>query len=180
MNLNENDLLSVVNELRVNGYTDTLHIINGELHSTEKNETISQQKVEIEKGYQFEITENAADTQLLFTVKHSDNEKKGLIIDLLGTHYYSDEPISKMLQVPMESYVSTDVNDLKYGLKKIYKDEFNKNPQRFELRKGYPDFPECPFGFGYKALGWDNDKKEYVWLVTSIIRDAKLKTKEYK
>lgn len=179
MTLTENDLLGVVNKLRNEGYTDTLHIESGKIYSTEMGSFLTENNIKVEKGYCFEITENAVDTQLLFIVAHSDKEKKGLIIDLLGTHYYGDEPISKILQVPLESYVSKDESEFKYGLKKIYKETFNKKPERFELRVDYPDFPACPFGFGYKALGWDKEKQEYVWLVTSIIKDDKLKVKRF-
>lgn len=179
MTLTENDLLGVVTKLRNEGYTDTLHFEGGKIYSTEMNNYVAEKNIKVEKGYRFDITENAVDTQLLFIVSHSDKEKKGLIIDLLGTHYYSNEPISKILQVPMETYVSDDESEFKYGLKKIYKEVFNKNPERFELRIDYPDFPSCPFGFGYKALGWDNEKQKYVWLVTSIIKDEKLKVKRF-
>jgi hypothetical protein len=34
--------------------------------------------------------------------------------------------------------------------------------------------PACPFGNSFKALGYDRISKEYVWLVTSIIKDKRL------
>ena len=62
---------------------------------------------------------------------------------------------------------------------KIYKDIFNQNPERFELRIDYPDMPACPFGNSFKALGFDKEKREYVWMVTSIIKDDRLKKVVY-
>jgi hypothetical protein len=39
--------------------------------------------------------------------------------------------------------------------------------------------PACPFGNSFKALGYDKTKKEYVWLVTSIIKDERLNKNEF-
>ncbi len=75
----------------------------------------------------------------------------------------------------MDMYVCEDSSPMKYGMPKIYKDIFNQNPERFELRIDYPDMPACPFGNSFKALGFDKEKREYVWMVTSIIKDDRLK-----
>jgi hypothetical protein len=46
--------------------------------------------------------------------------------------------------------------------------------ERYVLREGFPDFPPCPFGQSFSILGFDTAEQEYVWLVTSIIRDPRL------
>lgn len=179
MSLNENDLLTVVNELRQQGYTDSIQIVDGKMYSIEDSNFIDHKQIDLENGYQFEITENAIDTQILFTYKNTAKSSKGLIIDLLGSFYYNDEIFNQKLKTPLKIYVANEQSPTKYGLRKVYKKEFDENPNKFEFRIDYPDFPACPFGFGYKALGWDKDKQEYVWLVTSIIKDDKLKIKRY-
>jgi len=63
---------------------------------------------------------------------------------------------------------------MKYGLRKIYKTEFEQDTARYILREGFPDFPPCPFGQEYSILGFDTAEQSYVWLVTSIIRDSRL------
>jgi len=42
------------------------------------------------------------------------------------------------------------------------------------LQQCLPDFPPCPFGQSFSILGFDTAEQEYVWLVTSIIRDPRL------
>ena len=39
--------------------------------------------------------------------------------------------------------------------------------------------PACPFGNSFKALVFDKEKREYVWMVTSIIKDDRLKKVVY-
>ena len=75
---------------------------------------------------------------------------KGLLVDILGNYLFDN-----------------------------YKAEFEEDPNRFVLRTGFPDFPTCPFDQTFSMLGYDNKNKEYVWLVTSIIRDKRLKRIEY-
>jgi hypothetical protein len=43
----------------------------------------------------------------------------------------------------------------KYGVPKVFKSEFNEDPDRYVLRKGFPDFPECPYGESFSMLGYD-------------------------
>ena len=59
-------------------------------------------------------------------------------------------------------------------ISKVFKDEFHRDPERYVLREGFPDFPSCPFGGGFSILGFDTAEQDYVWLVTSIIRDPRL------
>lgn len=60
------------------------------------------------------------------------------------------------------------------GLRKVYKNEFDRDPERYVLRIGYPDSPECPFGESFSVLGFDTAEQTYVWLVTSVLRDSRL------
>ena len=72
-------------------------------------------------------------------------------------------------------------SDLKFGfLPKVHKSKFNEDPHRYVLRKGFPDFPPCPFGQSFSMLGYDNQLKEYVWLTTRILKDKRLETVNYK
>jgi hypothetical protein len=43
----------------------------------------------------------------------------------------------------------------KHGLRKVYKSEFDRDPERYVLRQGFPDFPACPFGGAFSILGFD-------------------------
>ena len=181
MPLNENNLLNAVNELKQKGYTDDFVIENNFFVSTINGLKLGKDDVNVVAGYQFEITENAADTQNLFVIESPKYKTKGLLIDLLGMHLFLEEKedIAKLLDIPLITYVFDDKNqDLKYGLPKVYKSDFEADPGRFELRIGFPDFPLCPFGQSYSMLGFDKSENRYVWLVTSILKDKRLETRK--
>jgi hypothetical protein len=64
----------------------------------------------------------------------------------------------------------------RYGLRKVFKEEFDGDPERFVLRIGFPDFPPCP---SFSMLGFDTAEQSCVWLVTSILRDSRLERVPY-
>ena len=64
-----------------------------------------------------------------------------------------------------------------YNMRKVSKIDFD--PKRYILRKGFPNFPTCPYGHGFKALGYDKIEKEYVRLSPSILKNDELVTEEY-
>ena len=67
----------------------------------------------------------------------------------------------------------------RYGLRKIYKSEFEQARERFVLRIDFPDFPPCPFGQSFSVLVFDTAEQQYVWLITSILRDSRLAKVSY-
>jgi hypothetical protein len=178
MKLNETNLLDAVKELRSKGYTEEYIPAKEHIDCAVSGKKLKPEELKIEEGYQFDITENTTDSQYLFTATEKSTGTKGLIIDLLGQHKFGETPVAGMLNVPLTMY-KYDEGDIKYGLPKIYKDKFNENPERYELRIGYPDFPPCPFGNSFSMLGFDKDNKQYVWLVTSIIKDKRLNKSEF-
>src|SRR5690242_12011148 len=119
MALNENDLVKVVDELRLKGYTDNFTIKDNLLFSTALNQGFEEGDIIIEGAYQFDISEEAFDTQNVFAVFVPKCNLRGLIIDLLGTYFYmEDQPISGILKnVPLSTYIFDDKgSDMKYGL----------------------------------------------------------------
>ena len=183
MALYENDLVKVVDELRLKGYSDNFVIKDNLIFSTGMNQGFEEEDVIIEGAYEFDISEEAFDTQNLFAVFIPKYNLRGLIIDLLGMYLYmEDQPISRILRnVPLVTYIFDDDQPyIKYGLKKIPPSEFDANSNRYVLRVGYPDFPECPVGITFSMLGFDEQAQEYIWLATSILKDSRLKRVEYK
>lgn len=70
--------------------------------------------------------------------------------------------------------MKTNNNITKHGLRKVLKAEFEEHPEFFELRKGFSDLPNCPYGNQHSAMGFDKQNEEYVWLVKSILKDSRL------
>ena len=182
MTLNENDLVAVVDELRLKGYTDNFIIKDNLIFSTSMNQGFKEEDVLIEGAYQFDVTEDAFDTQYLFAVSVPQYELRGLIVDLLGTYFYMEEQsITKILRdASLVSYIFDDHDPyVKYGLKKITPSNFNADSNRYVLRIGFPDYPECPVGTDFTMLGFDEQTRQYVWLSTSILNNSRLKRVEF-
>lgn len=182
MALFENDLVKVVDELRLKGYSDTFIIKDNLIFSTSMNVGFEGGDVIIEAAFQFDISEEAFDTQNLFAVFVPKYDLRGLIIDLLGSYFYNgDQTISRLLKnVPLATYIFDDEDpEIKYGLKKITPPDFNANSNRYVLRIGFPDFPECPLGIAFSMLGFDEQTQQYIWLATSILKDSRLRRIEY-
>jgi hypothetical protein len=182
MTLNENDLIAVVDELRLNGYTDNFIIKDNLIFSTDLNQGFTVEDVIIEGAYQFDVTEDAFDTQYLFAVSVPQYELRGLIVDLLGTYFYmEDQPITEILRkTSLVSYIFDDQDPyVKYGLKKITPSDFDAESNRYVLRIGFPDYPACPLGTDFTMLGFDEQTQQYVWLSTSILNDGRLKRVEF-
>lgn len=182
MVLNENDLVAVIEELRLKGYTQEFIIKNNLFSSKELQKGFDANEVVIDGAYRFDVTEDAFDTQYLFAVSIPNYNIKGLLIDLLGTYFYmDDQPITQILRnTNIENYIFDDHDPyLKYGLKKVTPIDFNQNTSRYILRIGFPDYPVCPVGSSFSMLGFDQFTKRYVWLSTSIIKDNRLEKIEY-
>ena len=61
-----------------------------------------------------------------------------------------------------------------HGLRKVLKNDFDGDPERYVLRQGFPDFPPCPWGGAFSILGFDTAEQSYVWLVKSVLKDRRL------
>lgn len=182
MALSENDLVNVVDELRLKGYTETFIIKENLIYSTDLNRGFKEEEVIIDAAYRFDVTEDAFDTQYLFAVFIPQYRLRGLIIDLLGIYFYMEEQsVTEILRdAHLVNYVFDDQDPfVKYGLKKITPSDFDTDSKRYVLRIGFPDYPVCPVGMDFTMLGFDEQNQEYVWLSTSILKDSRLRKVEF-
>lgn len=182
MALNENDLINVVDELRLKGYTETFIIKDNLLYSTNLSRGFKEEEVIVDGAYRFDVTEDAFDTQYLFAVSVPQHRLRGLIIDLLGMYFYMEEQsVTEILRdAHLVNYVFDDQDPfVKYGLKKITPSDFDAESKRYVLRIGFPDYPACPVGTDFTMLGFDEQTQEYVWLATSILKDSRLRKVEF-
>lgn len=166
-------LTDAVSDLRKKGYLDELIFENDEVVNLSKGVKLKAGKFMIDSAYQFESGEKGEDTSIIYAVSANDRSFKGLFIDALNLNANDSEQIREKM-IAVEHHESEQ--GIKFGLPKIHKADFNESPNRYVLRKGFPDFPQCPFGQSFSMLGFDTENKEYVWLVTSIIKDQRLKT----
>lgn len=170
-------LTDAVSDLKRKGYLDELLFENDEVVNLSKGIKLKVGKFMIDSAYQFESGEKGEDTSIIYAVSANDRSFKGLFIDSLNLHGEDNDSRIKEKIIAVEPHESEQ--GTKFGLPKIHKADFNENPNRYVLRRGFPDFPQCPFGQSFTMLGFDTENQEYVWLVTSIIKDERLKNEVF-
>ena len=177
MDLNADNLVDAVNTLIEQGYVNTFAVENGELIDVSLDMMLKQDSYTVDSAFKFETAPDSGDASNVYAISVNGGATKGLLIDAFD---YIDQLCPDLVQEKLRSAETTTVNEnsatapMRYGLRKIYKAAFDVSPDRYVLRMGFPDFPECPFGQTFSMLGFDQAAQEYVWLVSSIIRDDRL------
>lgn len=179
----KSNIVEVIYELDELGYTEEFRIMGEKLYWVEKSVTYNADQFEIDHAYRLESSDTAEDSSLIYGISIPKKGIKGILIDAFNTLSSLEDNfvIHKIRSAETTLLTQEDGNsDLKFGiLPKVHKSKFNEDPHRYVLRKDFPDFPACPFGQSFSMLGYDIKLKEYVWLVTSILRDERLKTVPY-
>ena len=110
----------------------------------------------------------------LFAISAPKYDLKAILApDLQQYHTLGTSPYAAKFDLAVENMPETIIIRRQYGMRKIAKEEFD--PDRYVLRKGFEDFPSCPYGEHFKALGYDMQKQCYVRLAPAILKDERLK-----
>ena len=114
----------------------------------------------------------------VFAISAPKYKTQGILtLELNDYHTLGTSAFANKFNIEIEQSWDEIVIRRQYGMRKVLKLEFDAN--RYVLRKGFPDFPSCPFGHTFKSLGYDTQEKEYVRLVSSILKEKSLKIIEY-
>ena len=155
------------------GYSDILTYKEDKLHLISKKKSLDAHSLFfVDGGY-------SLNNIYIFAISSPINKIKGLL--LLSYNEYRelmDSSLSKKFTLLIEENPKEVVIRRQYGMRKVLKEEFD--PKRYVLKKGFPDFPACPYGHTFKMLGYDKQTKTYVRLAPAILRDKSLKILEYK
>lgn len=167
----------LLNELDFLGYTQELTVQEGGLFYEKKELRLTPTELFfVDAGYYnstsdtyiFAITAPLYDLKAISVLTASDYAL------LVSTAY------TQLSTVNIEEF-STEAPEVKinrqYGMRKIGKVDFD--PERYVLRVGFPDFPPCPYGHTFKALGYDQVTHEYVRFASSILKSSQLITQTY-
>ncbi|CAN7754221.1 hypothetical protein [Rhizobium sp. LjRoot258] len=176
MRLKVTDVVEAVSQLVSKGYDREYRIKDSHLFDLARNSPVDPRDIHVDTAIRLESGSDAGDASNIYAISDRRTHGKGLLIDAFDLF---DEICDRRLadRLVDNRYTQfTDDGDVpsRYGLRKIYKSEFDCDPERYVLRIGYPDFPECPFGESFSMLGFDTAEQAYVWLVTSIFRDSRL------
>jgi len=182
MHLESTDAVAALAELVAAGYTADFRIRDGGLINVTTEEAVDPDRVTVDAKFRFETDPGSGDASNIYALKTDGGATRGFLVDALELE---GEGAPRGLHGGLESAPTviraegTEGDDYRYGVRKVRKAEFDADPERYVLRLGFPDFPDCPFGQGFTMLGFDLARQEYVWLVTRIIKDDRLKRVPY-
>ena len=161
---------------RKQGYDREYRIKDGHLFDLALNCPLDPRDIHVGTALRLESRPNAGDASDVYAILDQKTLSKGLLIDVFDIFdEICDRGLAERLAENRytEFVEDRDVPD-RYGLRKVYKNEFDRDPERYVLRVGDPDVPECPFDEPFSVLGFDTAEQTYAWLVTSILRDSRL------
>ena len=176
MRLKVADVVEAVSQLVDRGYEREYRIKDGSVFDLAADSPLDPGDIHVDTALRLESGRNGGDASNIYAITDRKSHGKGLLIDAFDLF---DQICDRGLADRLTENRYTEVVDdsdvpSRYGLRKVYKSEFDSDPERYVLRIGYPDFPECPFGEAFSVLGFDTAEQTYVWLVTSILRDSRL------
>ena len=159
--------------LKTLGYTDVLTYKDELLYLSNSEKILCATSLFfVDAGYR-------VDDIYIFALSSPLHEIKGMV--LLSSNEYQKLMVSSLaskFMITIENKPNEVLIRRQYGMRKIVKNEFDSS--RYILRKGFPDFPACPYGHTFKMLGYDMQKKIYVRLASAILKNSSLETIEYK
>lgn len=182
MDLQSNNLISAVTELVESGYLTDLRIKDGQIVNVSNGKPLDPGTLMVDAAYMFETAPDSGDASSVYAISSEGGKLKGLLIDAFNyvENMCASDVLERLRTTDMTIIDENSANvPMRYGVRKVFKAEFNEDPDRFVLRLNFPDFPECPFGQSFSMLGFDTAEQEYVWLVSSILKDDRLQRIPY-
>ena len=99
---------------------------------------------------------------------------KGILsLDLVPYHNLAASAYASKFDIDIAHTTDEVVVSRQYGMRKISLAAFDAD--RYVLRKGFEDFPACPYGHRFRMLGYDTHTGEYVRLAPAILKLPSLK-----
>lgn len=169
--------IKLIEELKKLGYTANLEGKEGKLVVPSKGLSLSPQDLFFVDA----AFENLNNGMLVFAINSPLYDVKGYLIIFL-------EAFTALTENGYKSNFELDIVQFKnempsteikrqYNMRKVGVKEFDKD--RYELREGFPDFPPCPYGHTFKALGYDKKTSEYVRLSPKTLKNENVKLNKY-
>jgi hypothetical protein len=160
--------MELIQTLKRYGYTDTITYRDGKLVCDNKARLDPDALFFVDAGYRVMHT-------YVFALSAPKYDIKGVLrLELTDYHNLAASAFADKFNIEIELSFDTITVKREYGMRKISKDEFD--PDRYILRKGFDDFPPCPYGHTFKMLGYDTRTDEYVRFESSILKDKRLTT----
>ncbi len=181
MRLTVTDVVEAVSQLVSKGYDGEYRIEDGHLVDLVRNLPVNPKGIHVDIAIRLESESGIGEASNIYAISDRKTHRKDLLIDAFDLYdqICNCKLNDQLVDNRSTRFIDDSVVPTHYGLRKIYKTEFEGDPERYVLRIGFPDFPECPFGESYSMLGFDTAEQVYVRLVTSILRDPRLNRVPY-
>jgi hypothetical protein len=176
MRLEVADVVEAVSRLVSQGYDREYRIKDGRLFDLALNSTPDPRDICVDAALRLESRPDAGDASNIYAISDQKTHNKGLLIDAFDiVDEICDRGLAERLVATrrLELVEDGDVPS-RYDLRKVYKDEFDRDPERYVLRIGIRTFRNAPLASRSRSLGLDTAEQTYVWLVTRILRDSRL------
>ena len=174
MRLEVVDVVKAVSQVN-KGDDHEYRIKDGHLFDLALNSPLDPRDIHVDTALRLESGPDAGDASNVYAISDQKTHSKGLLIDAFDIFdEICDRGLAeRLVENRYTEFVEDSDVPCRYGLRKVYKNEFDRDPERYVLRIGYPDFPECPFGELFRCSA-STRLSDNVWLVTSILRDLRL------
>ncbi|MBX9933348.1 MAG: hypothetical protein K2Y56_17735 [Methylobacterium sp.] len=170
------DVLEMVRSFVAKGYDCEYRVKDGDLVDLKLGSTLDLCTLSVDAALRLESGSDAEDASNIYAISDPATGHKGLMIDAFDVFdEICHRNLSERLIAHRKTAPAGDQNvPSKFGLRKVYTEEFDGDAERYVLRESFPDGPACPFGGAFSILGFDTAEQSYVWRVTSIIRDSRV------
>lgn len=168
------DMVATAGRFVASGYDHEYRLEDGNVFDLRNKRALKPEDVQVDAALRLES--GTGDAANIYAISDQKTQSKGLLIDRFDIFDGLCDGVlkEKLLKKRDAQHLADDDVPSRYGLRKVFKEEFDRDPERYVFRIGYPDFPKCPFDQSYSALGFDSTERAYVWLVTSILKDPRL------
>ena len=122
---------------RKQGYDREYRIKDGHLFDLALNCPLDPWDIHIDTALRLESRPNAGDASVVYAILDQKTLSKGLLIDVFDIFdEICDRGLAERL-VRTAAPSSSKIAMGRYGLRKVYKNEFDRDPERYVLRIGY-------------------------------------------
>ena len=155
MNLDARDMVEAVTALLRRGYDHEYRIREGQLYDLTADKPVAVGDARVDGAMRFESAPDAGDGSNIYAIADRKAGSKGLLIDAFDA---LDQECSRELYEQLNANRPTRHDNRgeiasRYDLRKVFKEEFDGDPERFVLRIGFPDFPRARSGSRSRCSG---------------------------
>lgn len=142
------DVLDAVQSFVAKGYDREYRVKDGALVDLELGSTLDPCSIRVDAALRLESGDGAEDASNIYAITDPATEHKGLLIDAFDVFdEICHRDLSERLIEHRETAPAGDEDvPSKHGLRKVYKSEFDRDPERYVLERAFRTFQRVRSG----------------------------------